>query len=148
MASYRAEYLGLVTRTRLAQMLTNTYAKLKNVDPDESYARLEDSLRDLRLIEGLQDAIWRALQAKRPNLTPEQLVARASKTLGRRKVFKPLRIRAADEGPWAALTVLIEFNAGFATGEAVGLLDTPDGEVLLQTGFDVCGRLLAQEMLP
>lgn len=147
MAAYPTSYLALVTRTQLARMLTETYARLRNIDPDESYARLEDALRDLTLIGGLQDAIWVAMCEERPETEPLKLIERAHKKLPQRKVFKAIPVRRKDEGAWTALSVLIDMNAGVATGEAVGLLDSPGGQDLLQVGFDLAGAHIAAEIL-
>ena len=147
MTDVKTLYLALLTRTRLAQMLTETYAKARNVDPDESYARLDEALKSLRLISGLQNATWVAMQDIRPDLPPDKLVARAETALARRKNFKAFRIRRNEEGSFAAVTILIELGAGVSTGEALGLLESDEGEALLQAGFQVLGRHLAAVML-
>ena len=147
MTDVKTLYLALLTRNRLAQLLTETYAKARNVDPNEAYARLDEALKGLRLIRGLQNATWIAMQDIRPDLPPDKLVARAESALSRRKNFKAFRIRRNEEGAFAAVTILIELGAGVSTGEALGLLETDEGEALLHSGFQVIGRHLASVMI-
>jgi hypothetical protein len=139
--------MGLVTRTHLAEMLAQTYATSKNIDPNEAYTRLDTSLKQLRLIEGIQKATWSALETKKPDLAPDALVELVAKKLERPKKFKAYKPKRSEEGPLAALTILIDMGASFATGEAMDLLDSPEGEKLLREGFRAIGNHLAGEML-
>jgi hypothetical protein len=147
MSAYPTEYLGLITKTQLARMLSETYALARNIELDEAYQRLETSLRQLKLIEGLQSGIWRGMHNIKPESDSHKLVERAAKRLQRRKNFKAIRIRNQQEGAWAAMTVLIDMHAGFSTGEAIGLLDTAEGEALLQKGFEFIGHEIAKTLV-
>jgi hypothetical protein len=147
MSGYPTEFFGLITRTLMARMLTETYAVARNLTLDESYHRLETSLSNLRLIQGLQDAIWKGMHQLRPDTSSNKLIERAAKRATNRKRFKAIRISGRDEGPWAALIILIEMNAGFSTGEAMGMLDTPQGAELVERGFEVIGRALAKTLV-
>jgi hypothetical protein len=139
-------FLGIVTRTQLAEMLAQTYATAKNIDPNEAYTRLDASLKQLRLIEGIQRGIWSALEAKKPNLSPQELVELVAKKLDKKK-FKALKPKRAEEGPLAALTILIDMGAQVSSGEAMDLLDRAEGEKLLREGFRIIGAHIASEML-
>ena len=147
MSGYPKEYLGLMTRTQLARMLTETYALARNIDLDESYHRLETALSNLRLIQGLQDGVWNGMHELRPETDTHKLITRATKRLEKRKKFKGIRIRYKDEGAWAAVTILIDMNSGFSTGEAIGMLDTPEGANLLEQGFQMLGLALAKTLV-
>jgi len=147
MSAYPSDYLGLITRTQLARILTETYALARNIDLDESYRRLEISLSNLKLIEGLQAGIWQGMHEIKPEAVSQKLIERAVKRLERRKKFKAIRIRHQQEGAWAAVTVMIDMNAGFSTGEAIGLLDTPEGAILLEKGFEFLGREIAKTLV-
>ena len=145
--AYPKEFLGLMTRTQLARMLTETYALARNIDLDESYHRLETALGNLRLIQGLQDGVWKGMHEIREGTESAKLIDRAAKRLERRKKFKAIRIRHKDEGSWAAVTILIDMSSGFSTGEAIGMLDTPEGGKLLEQGFEFLGHALAKTLV-
>jgi len=131
----------------MARMLTETYAVARNLTLDESYQRLETALSNLRLIQGLQGGVWKGIHQLRPETSSDKLIERATKRAAKRKKFKAVRISSRDEGPWAALMILIEMNAGFSTGEAMGMLDTPEGAELLEQGFEMIGRALAKTLV-
>ncbi|MCK6550559.1 hypothetical protein L6R52_32275 [Myxococcota bacterium] len=140
-------FLGLVTKNTLSEMLAQTYAEAKNVDPNEAYQRLEVALKsDLRLIEGLQSATWRALVQKKPSLDDKALTEHVAKRLEKARRFQALKPKRADQGPLAALMVLIDQACGYSTGEAASLLYSPQGEQLLAKGFELAGNHLAHEM--
>ena len=147
MTAFPTSYLGIASRTRLAAMLAPTYGEARNIHPNEAYERLEASLRYLDLIEALQNGIWRALCELRPSSSPEDLVKRAEGRLAKRRLFKPALTKRADVGAWAALTVRIDLGAGVGSGEAYGLLDTPDGARLLSQGIELISTHLAKEIL-
>lgn len=140
-------FLALVTRKQLTEMLAPTYAKARNVDPNEAYERLESALTDMELLQGVQIGIWNALIAKKPKLDAAGLIELAGDKLNKRKQWKPMASTRTSEGPLAALTVLIDRGSGFGTGEAIGLLDTPDGARILKRGFELIGAHLAAEIL-
>lgn len=142
-------FLSLVTRTALPEMLAPTYAKVKNLDPNEAYARLELALADLRLLDNIQLAIWQSLEAERAGMDEPAMVAHLEKRLSRKKSkrFKPLTWRAKDEGALVALTVAFDRGAGVASGEAVDLLLSPGGQTLFDAGIALVGRHLAKELL-
>lgn len=147
MTLLRTRFLALLTRSQLTEMMAPTYAKLKNIDPNEAYTRLEGSLRQLPLIEGLQKATWDALADTKEDLNEEALVELVAKKLGKPRRFKPATVKTADEGAWIALSVLMDQGAGVGNGEAMDLLDTPGGQKLLKSGFGLAGRHLAKELL-
>jgi hypothetical protein len=147
MAQLPTRFLGIVTRTQLAEMLAQTYAAARNIDPNEAYTRLDVALKTLRLIEGVQQSTWSALRAKKPDLDPSALVELVAKKLEKPRRFKALKPKRADEGGLAALTVLIDVGASVSSGEAWDLLETAEGEKLLHAGFRAIGEHLAAEML-
>lgn len=140
-------YLALVTRNQLAEMLAKTYAKLKDIDANDAYRRLEVALRDLELIEGLQGATWEALHEKKAGVEDAAMVELVAKKLTKPRRFKPASWRANDEGAWLALGVLIDRGAGVSSGEALDLLESSGGQVLLKKGLRLAGQHLAAELL-
>ena len=144
MSAYPKEFLGLVTRTQMARILTETYAVARNLDLDDAYSRLETAFASEQLISGFQSGIYAGITRLRPGDNLEKLIQRAVKRVARRKKFRALRIPRKDEGGWAALMIKIEMQAGFSTGEAMGMLDTPEGAILLQRGFEVLGYEIAK----
>jgi hypothetical protein len=140
-------FLGLVTRSVLVEMLVSTYAAAKDVDPNDAYGRLDVALRELRLIEGLQQGIWHAAIEQKPNLDDSPLVDMLSKRLSKAKRFKPYKPKRADAGAFAAFMVLVDSAAGYSSGDAKDLLQSEQGEKLLQSGFKLVGAHLASEML-
>jgi hypothetical protein len=140
-------FLGLVTRTALAEMLAHTYADAKNIDPNESYSRLDTALHNLKLIEGVQQAIWHALIAKKEKLDDKELIEHLAKKLEKPRRYKAWRPKRNEQGPAAALAVLIDMGASVSSGEAVDLLYRPEGEKLLAEGFRLVGEHLASELL-
>jgi hypothetical protein len=147
MAKLPVRFLGLVTRSVLAEMLSQTYAAAKNIDPNEAYTRLDVALKDLKLIEGVQNAIWAAAVAAKPKLDDSALVDLLAKRLDKAKRFKAFKPKRAESGPLAAWTVLVDAGAGYSSGEARDLLYTDEGEKLLAAGFKLIGAHLASEML-
>jgi hypothetical protein len=147
MARLPTRFLGLVTRSVLAEMLAHTYADARNIDPNEAYVRLDVALRNLKLIEGVQYAIWNALLAQKPKLDEAELVEHVAKRLEKPRRYKALKPKRAELGPLTALTVLIDVGASVSSGEAADLLHTPEGEQLLSRGFVIVGEHLAREML-
>jgi hypothetical protein len=146
MSQVTTRYLALVTRAQLTEMIAPTYAKLKNIDPNEAYTRLENSLRELELIEGVQRATWRAL-VEESELGDVQIVEKIAKKLMKPRKWKAATVKSADEGAYIALSVLMDRGAGVGSGEALDLLETPGGKKLLQSGFNLIGRHLAKELL-
>ncbi len=147
MSGYPKDYLGLVTRARLAEMIGPTYGEIRNLDLNESWERMDTALRDLRLIESVQLAIWYSLEDRRPELEPTTLVAKAETQTRKRKQWKPATRRRKDEGAWVALTVRIDEAAGVSSSEALSLLDTPEGEALLDRGLVLIADHLAAQMI-
>jgi hypothetical protein len=128
-------------------MLAHTYAQARNIDPNEAYTRLDVALKNLRLIEGVQQAIWNALREKKQDLEPNAVVDLVAKKLEKPRRFKAFKPKRADEGGLAALTILIDVGASVSSGEAWDLLETAEGEKLLRAGFKGIGEHLATEML-
>ncbi len=140
-------YMALVTRNQLAEQVAPTYARLKNIDPNEAHRRLSAALRDLELIEGLQRRTWLSLQAKKPGLDDAALVEHLAKRLEKPRKWKAAPIKADDEGAWIALSILIDRGASVGSGEALDLLETGGGQRLLARGLELAGEHLAAELL-
>lgn len=140
-------FLSLVTRTALPEMVAPTYAKLKNLDPNEAYERLTLSLNDTRLLEAIQLSVWRALDEEKAGMDEPALITHLEKRLKKAKRFKPAPQKRADEGAWVAVTVAFDRGAGVASGEAVDLLLSPGGQELWQVGLRRLGEHLAKELL-
>jgi hypothetical protein len=148
MAQLPTRFLGLVTRTVLVEMIVQTYAEAKNIDPNEAYTRLDTALKsDVKLIGGLQQAIWSGLRAKKPALADVDLVEHVAKRLEKPKRFKALKPKRAESGALAAVTIAMDAGAGFAGGEARDLLYSPEGEKLYAAGIKLLGDHVAAEML-
>lgn len=128
-------------------MLAPTYAKLKNIDPNDAYRRLTSACRDYEWLDGLQQYTWEALKAARPEWEDETIVDRVEKKLSKSRRYRAATWKAAEEGAWIAWSVLVDQGAGVASGEALDLIETPVGQQLLQTGFELVGAHLAKEML-
>ena len=142
-----SRFLALVTRNQLAEMFAPTYARARNIDPNEAYTRLEVALRDLRLIEGLQQAAWRGLRTRKPALDDGAILDVVSTKLAKRRQYKPVPSGRSSEGAIAALIVLVDLAAGVGSGESYDLIESPEGELLLARGFELTGGHLAGELL-
>ncbi|MEQ8274111.1 MAG: hypothetical protein RMA76_06010 [Deltaproteobacteria bacterium] len=142
-----AAFFAQTSRAQLVEMVTPTYAKAKNLDLNEAYYRLEDALKDLQLIEGLQYAIWDALVADHPDEDETQIVERVRKKTAKKKRFKSASWRAKDEGAMVAFSILVDRGAGRSSGEALDLLETDAGQQLLARGFEIVGAHLAKELV-
>jgi hypothetical protein len=147
MPAFPTRFLGLVTRSVMAEMLAHTYAEARNIDPNEAYTRLDTALRDLKLIEGVQHAIWNALRALKPDLDDPALVEHVAKRLEKPRRYRAYKPKRADQGALTALTVLVDMGASVSSGEAADLLQSTEGQRLLQRGFALIGEHLAREML-
>ncbi|MFO0728786.1 MAG: hypothetical protein U1E65_33720 [Myxococcota bacterium] len=140
-------FLALLTRGLLTEMLAPSYAHARNVDLNEAAGRLDDALRDVRLLGGLQDGTWRALVAAKPAMGDDELLELVLRKLQKRRRFKPIRPKGPDEGRAAAVLVLADVAAQMATGDALSMLESEEGAKYLAAGFDVFGRHLAAEIL-
>lgn len=142
-----AAFFAQTSRAQLVDLVTPTYAKVKNIDPNDAYRYLEDALKDLELIEGLQYATWDALVADHPDEDETEIVERVRKKMTRKKKFKSAPWRAKDEGAMTAFGILVDRGAGHASGEALDLLETDAGQQLLARGFAIVGAHLAKELV-
>lgn len=142
-------FLSLVTRTALPEMIAPTYARLKNLDPNEAYTRLEAALANMRLLDQVQQAVWRGLESERAGMDEPQMVAHLEKRLSKKKGkrFKPVPFARKDEGAGIALTVAFDRGAGVASGEAIDLLESPGGQALFDRALELLGQHLAKELL-
>lgn len=142
-------FLSLVTRTALPEMIAPTYAKLKNLDPNDAYHLLTTALSDMGLLEQVQQAVWRGLEQERAGMDEVQMVVHLEKRLSKKKSkrFKPAMWRSAEEGAYVALGIAFDKGAGVASGEAVDLLYSPGGQELFDTGLRGLGLHLAKELL-
>lgn len=147
MAKLPLRFTGLVTRSVLAEMMVQTYATNKDIEPNDAYERLDVALKELRLIEGLQQAIWRAAVAKKPNLEDSPLVDLLAKRVNGAKRFKPFKPKRTESGALAAVMLLVDMGSGYSSGDARNLLLSEQGEKLLAEGFRLLGEHLAGEML-
>lgn len=147
MSKVPTRFAALFTKAKLAEILSRTYAEAKLLDTNEGYTRLEDALTNLQLISGLQAAIYRAARDSRPKLDDDALADLIGKKLGKRKVFSALNPTRSSSGPLAAVTILIDKSAGFSSGEAYDLLESPEGAVMLEKGFDALGAHIVKLLL-
>lgn len=147
MAQLPLRFLGLVTKSVLAEMMASTYAETRNVEPNEAYERLIESLKDAKLISALQHGIWSAAVAMKPKLDDSELVDQLAKKVNRAKRFQPLKPKRTESGALAAVMVLIDMGSGYSTGEARDLIHTEEGEKLVAAGCKLVGKHLAGEML-
>lgn len=141
------DFLALLTRVYTSELLAPTYAKLRTLDANEAYVRLEGGLRDAGLLSDVQWSIWRALKEEKPEWTEAQLLKSLATKAKKTKRFRAPTWRRAEEGAWVALSTRLDLACGFASGEAYDLLESPGGQQLLADGFDKLGRHLAKELL-
>jgi hypothetical protein len=146
MTAFPQRFLGVVTKRALAEMLAHTYADSKNMDPNDAYLEVEQGLSDLRLVEGLQNALWNALVEAKPKLDPNELIDLAGKKVDKRRSFRALKAARADQPSLAALVIALGRSSS-SSGEAVDLLETKEGQKLLDRGIRVAGDLLAKAIL-
>ncbi len=139
-------FFSLLTKNQLAEMLAPTYAALASIDPNEAYTRLEPALKDIELIGAVQVAIWNALGKVRVEPS-DALLDLVAKKLSKPRKFRAPSIGGKDEGPWTAMGIYFGLYAGVASGEAADLLETDEGQKLLDRGFDLLGAHLAKELL-
>jgi hypothetical protein len=145
MSRVPTSFAALTTRIRLAEMLAPTYAGLRNVDLNEAYGRLEEAFALLRLIEGVQLGFWRALTDD-SDQDDASVVERVGKRMYKRQRYAAFKPKKKDEGPIAALTILMDEGAGLSSGEAFDLLETEEGQRMLELGFRVIGAHLAKQV--
>lgn len=139
--------IAVLTRIQLQEMLTATYALARNVDPLEAAQRLDEALRHLRLIEGLQRGTFAGLRAAKPNLDDDALMELVLKKLGKKaKRWQPLKPKAADDAAVAAVILLVDAGAGMASADAWGMMESAEGARFLERGFAVIGAHLAREL--
>jgi hypothetical protein len=136
-----------MTKNQLAEMVAPTYAVLANVDPNEAYSSLEPALKDIELITAIQGSIWGALEKEKSGAAPEELLDLVAKKLSKSRKFKAAKTTGKDEGAWIAMGLYLRLYAGVASGEAADLLETDQGQKLLDRGFDLLGTHLAKELI-
>jgi hypothetical protein len=140
-------FVGTVTRHALAEMLAHTHAAQQNIDPNAAYLELETALADVRLIGGIQLAMYQAMLAARPKLDANALVELVGKKTDKRRSFRALKVARADQSALAALSIAIGSKSGTISGEAWDLLETAEGQKLLDRGLRVAGEGLALAIL-
>ena len=141
------DFLALMTRSRTAELLAPTYAKLRSLDANEAYTRLDGGLRDARLLADLQSHVWRALREQKPDWDEAKLLASLQKKSLKTKRYRAATWRAREEGMWVALSTKLDLACGYASGEAYDLLESPGGQELLADGLIALGQHLATELL-
>lgn len=147
MGALPIRFRALVSRAVLSEMLAATYASGKNIDANEAYTRLDTALKNLRLIEGVQEAIFGALRREKAALDEAELVDLVAKKLERARRFRAFKPKASEEGGLAAFTIQVDVGASVSSGEAADLLATSEGEAMLRKGFRAIGEHLAREIL-
>lgn len=140
-------FLGVLVRERVASVLAPTFARLRNLDPNDAYLRLEAALGSTERLRPLQVEAWAVLAEVKPDWTEDRRVAWVEKRLARPKRFQPARVSPADEGAWLAWSLRIDRAAGAASGEAADLLETPRGRRLEAEGARRAGRHLGRELV-
>lgn len=140
-------FLALLHRDRVASALAPTFARVRGLDPNEAYLRLEAALGAVALLAPLQQGAWAVLEERKPEASDAERVAWLEKRLSRSKRFQPAAVRSADEGAWLAWTLRIDRAAGAASGEAADLLETPEGRRLEARGADLAGHHLGRELV-
>lgn len=140
-------FLAQMTKNQLTEMMAQTYAAVSKVDPNEAYTRLESSLKDLELIEAIQGVLWDAITESKPDASQEQILDLITKKQSKPRKFRAPKIAGKDEGAWVALGLYLDLYAGVASGEAADLLETDQGQKLLERGLDLLGAHLAKEVL-
>ena len=141
------DFVALMTRTQTAELLAPTYAKLRTLDANEAYRRLEGGLRDTGLLGDIQHSTWRALLVAKPDWNETQLTTSLLKKAKKTKRYRAPTWRTSEEGAWVALGIRLDLACGFASGEAYDLLESDGGQELLGDGVERLGRHLAKEML-
>lgn len=141
------DFLALMTRVQTAELMAATYAKLRTLDANEAYTRLENGLRDSGLLSDIQHATWQALHEAKPDWTDTQLLTSLAKKATKSKRFRGPTISRRDEGDWVALSTQLDLACGYASGEAYDLLESPGGQALLDAGYRRLGKHLAKELL-
>ena len=137
----------MMNRERLTEMLAPTAAKLRNLRLDDAYHRVFEALRDPGFLVELQTSIWEGLEAERPDETETARLDRVEKRGQRPRRYKAATIRSSDEGAWTAFSIWLDQSANMASGEAVDLLATDEGQRILRRGQALIGRHLARELL-
>ncbi|MBK8010037.1 MAG: hypothetical protein IPK13_01700 [Deltaproteobacteria bacterium] len=137
----------MMNRERLTEMLTPTAAKLRNLRLDDAYHRVSEALRNPRFLADLQTSIWEGLEAERPDEPEATRLDRVEKRGQRPRRYKAATVRPSDEGAWTAFSIWLDQSANIASGEAVDLLATDDGQRILRRGLALIGRHLANELL-
>ena len=141
------DFLALMTRTRTAELVAPTYAKLRTLDANEAYRRLDGGLRDAALLSEIQRQTWRAAREAKPDWDEAKLIASLQKKSGKTKRYRAPTWSRRDEGMWVAVATRIDLACGYASGEAYDLLESPGGQELLSEGFVRFGGHLAKELL-
>jgi hypothetical protein len=139
-------FYSLMTKQQLAEMLAPTYAILSSIDPNEAYTRLEPALKDVDLISGLQSAIWSGLTQAKAD-PPDVVLETVAKKMAKPRKFRAANVTGKYEGAWVAFGLYLSLYAGVASGEAADLLETDNGQKLLDRAFELLGAHLAKELL-
>lgn len=141
------DFMALMTRTRTAELVAPTYAKLRDIDVNEAYRRLEGGLRDATLLADLQHVTWRALRDEKAEWSEAQLLASLNKRAQKTKRYRAPTWGRRDEGDWIAVQTRLDLASGYASGEAYDLLESEGGRALLASGLARLGAHLARELL-
>lgn len=141
------DFMALMTRARTAELVAPTYAKLRTLDANEAYQRLQTGLKDATLLADIQDYVWSALRTAKPDWDEPQLLKSLVRKATKTKRFRAPTWSRSEEGAWVAVSTRFDLACGYASGEAYDLLESPVGQELLAVGFDKLGAHLAKELL-
>ena len=126
-------------------MLSATYAKASQVDPELAEERLSRALQNPRVLDDVYVGLSAALaEAKGARTSDDELIDKLSAGVQARRG----RVRAAELTPAvSAVLVLLDLEIGEAREMMRDALQGEKGRALLQDGLRTIGRHLVKELI-
>jgi hypothetical protein len=141
--SHPARFAHLATRAVVVAKLMPTYALAHEIDEEEAAQRLDAALAGA-LLPSLLSSAWSSIKGSTKRLDEAGLLEKVAGTL-RDRPLRPGRTATLNPA-WSAFLVLADLHAGTASDAARKVLETEQGQKLVDAGLAEVGRYLGAEL--
>lgn len=138
----------LMTLGVLAEQLAPSYAVAVNRLPGEVLDEIRSGLREANLHLPVLEAMWKAMGQLRPRLDQTALLEKLASAMTRTASGpRPMAAEERVRNGMNTLFAFVDVNVGRASETARAVLESQEGQRMLQKSVDVTGRFLADRVL-
>lgn len=127
----------------LAELLSPTYAKVNHREVGDVYNEVKQGLDQSGLHQPLCDAIWHALQHKRPGQDDATVLDALSDALVTRVGMRRPAAKDAQAQRMNAFFVGLDAHVGRAGSAARSALESPEGQIMMKKALVAAADFLA-----